>query len=237
MRIHDFGESDLLVSFFTPDRGRLKGVAKGGRKSRRRFANCLDLFCLASLEYEMKKKGDLHFLHSGRLINAFPKVRSDFSSLSLASHMVELTEILFPLGVVDREMFDLLENSFHVLDSSAGKDVLAIFFDAKAMALGGYRIDLNKCCVCGRTYKGEGRAAFSPSEGGISCLKCAKESTISPGLSPESVKVLRFMQSAQWDTVEGLSFTDDMIQDIRRVLKLHVEYRIGRQLKTAEYLE
>jgi DNA repair protein RecO (recombination protein O) len=237
MRINEFGESDLLVTFFTPDRGRLKGVAKGARKSRRRFANCLDLFCLANLEYELKRKGDLHFLHSCRLINAFPGLRSDFFSLSLASHMIELTEILFPLGVIDGKMFELLENSFHILNHGARKDALGIFFDAKAMSLGGYRIDLNKCCVCGRDYKGEGRAVFRPDKGGICCLKCGEESTTSPGLSPDSIKVFGLMQSGRWKTVEELSFTNDVIQDIKKLLKLHIEYRIGRRLKTAEYLE
>jgi DNA repair protein RecO (recombination protein O) len=237
MRINEFGESDLLVTFFTPDRGRLKGVAKGGRKSRRRFANCLDLFCLANLEYEPKRKGDLHFLHSCRLIDAFPQLRSDFFSLSLASHMIELAEILFPLGVVDSKMFELLENSFHVLNDGSRKDVLGIFFDAKAMSLGGYRINLNKCCVCGRDYKGEGRAVFRPNKGRICCLKCGEESATSPGLSPESIKMLGLMQSGSWGTVEGLSFTNDMIRDIKLMLKLHIEYRIGRRLKTAEYVE
>ncbi|MBW2206889.1 MAG: recombination protein O N-terminal domain-containing protein, partial [Deltaproteobacteria bacterium] len=39
MRIREFGEADLFVTFFTPDRGRLKGVAKGARRSRKRFVN------------------------------------------------------------------------------------------------------------------------------------------------------------------------------------------------------
>jgi len=237
MRISEFGESDLLVTFFTPDKGRLKGVAKGGRKSRKRFANCLDLFCLANLEYALKRKGDLHFLHSCKLINAFPGIRSDFSALSLASHMIELTEILFPLEVVDGKMFELLKNSFHALNEDAGKDVLDTYFDAKAMSLGGYRIDLDKCCVCGRQYKGEGRAVFMPEKGSICCLKCGKESVVSPGLSPEAVRILGLMQLGSWETAKGLHYTNEMIQDIKQVLKLHVEYRIGRRLKTAEYLE
>jgi DNA repair protein RecO (recombination protein O) len=109
MRIREFGESDLMVTFFTPERGRLKGVAKGARRSKRRFSNCLDLFCLTSLEYELKRKGDLYFLHSCKLIDGFQGVRSDFSALALACYMIELTETLFPLGVVDPNMFELLK--------------------------------------------------------------------------------------------------------------------------------
>jgi len=58
MRIKEFGETDLLVSFFTPEKGRLKGVAKGGRKSQRRFANSLDLFCHGRTEASSGKLSD-----------------------------------------------------------------------------------------------------------------------------------------------------------------------------------
>ena len=236
MRIKEFGESDLLVTFFTSDRGKLKGVAKGARRSRRRFANCLDLFCLATLEYETKRKGDLHFLHSGKLIDGFLGVRHDFSSLSLASYMIELTEILFPLGVADNKMFELLKKSFFALNKEK-KDMVRIRFEGRAMALGGYMIDLEKCCYCGRNYIGEGRAVFERSKGGIACLKCGKESQLSPGLSPDSVKALKIIQSSQWETEKTLIFVDEIIHEIRCVLKLHIEYRVGRRLKTAEYLE
>ena len=237
MRIKEFGESDLLVSFFTPDKGRLKGVAKGARKSRRRFANCLDLFCLTNLEYEQKSKGDLHFLHSCKLVHGFPGLRSDFASLSLASYMVELAEILFPLGVVDKNIFELLKNSFLALDEGRRIDQLRIFFEAKAMCLGGYKIDFERCCDCGRIYAGEGRAVFKRTRGGIACLKCEQESKLTPGMGPHTVKVLELMQSAPLSKVETLALNDEMISEIKPVLKFHMEYRIGRRLKTAEYLD
>lgn len=237
MRTWEFGETDLLVSFFTSDRGRLKGVAKGARKSRKRFANCLDLFSLVKLEYELKRGRELYFLNSGKLVHAFPGIRSDFSSLSLASYMIELTEILFPVGVVAKRMFELLNGSFSALGEDKKIDKLRILFETKAMALGGYRINLDKCCDCGRSYAGEGRAAFKRSKGGIVCLKCGQESQLSPGLSPDSVKALRIIQSAPWDDSQALGLNNKMIREIKPVLKLHIEYRIGRRLKTAQYLE
>ena len=237
MRTKEFGETDLLVSFFTPDKGRLKGVAKGGRKSQRRFANCLDLFCLASLEYELKRRGDLYFLHSGKLINAFPGLRSDFSSLSMASYMVELTEVLFPPGVVDKKMFELLENSFLVLNERKRGGELRIIFEARALALGGYGIDFDRCCICGRSYTGQGRAVFKRSKGGIACLRCERESASNPGLSPDSVEKLGVLQSGPLANTEALPLTKEMIREIKPVLKQHIEYRIGRRLRSAAYLE
>jgi len=105
------------------------------------------------------------------------------------------------------------------------------------MTLGGYGVDLDKCCNCGRTYTGEGRAVFKRSKGGIACLKCQQESKLSPGLDHDTVKGLKTIQSDPWNEVEAFNFSDEMIREIKSVLKLHIEYRIGRRLKTAEYLE
>ena len=55
MRVSEFGESDLLITFFTPTEGKIKGIAKGARRSKARFVNCLDIFSLVNLEYSQKK--------------------------------------------------------------------------------------------------------------------------------------------------------------------------------------
>jgi DNA repair protein RecO (recombination protein O) len=237
MRIKEFGESDLMVTFFTSDRGRLRGVAKAARKSKRRFANCLDLFCLTNLEYELRKRGDLYFLHSCRLVNGFPGLRSDFSALSLASYVVELTEILFPLGVVDRDMFELLKWSFLLLSEGKSSVKTRVLFEGKAMALAGYGIDLSKCSDCGRPYTGKGGAVFRGSKGGIACLRCGKDSRITPGLGPQAIEVLRAIQTSQWSEVVKLDFSDETSEEMKRVLRRHIEYQIGKRLKTSEYLE
>lgn len=236
MRTWEFGESDLMVSFFTPKGGRLKAVAKGARRSRTRFANCLDLFCLTRLEYERRKEDGPYFLHSGRLTHGFPGVRTDFLSLSLASYMVELTEILFPIGVVAEGMFDLLQGALSALDDRKEIDAFRVLFEAKAMTLGGYGIDLTRCSVCGRTYKGEGRAVFLEKSGGIACLNCAREGPKTPGMGPATVKALGWAQSTPWDAGQVLGLNAEIICEMKPVLKRHIEYRLGRRLKSGQYL-
>jgi DNA repair protein RecO (recombination protein O) len=237
MRTKEFGEADLLVTFFTPDKGRLKGVAKGARRSRKRFVNCLDIFSLVKLEYSLKREGGLYFLHSGKLINAFPELRSDFGALSKASYMVELTEILFPLGVADREMFELLKGSLDSLANEERINIIPIIFGVRAMVRGGYGINFDRCCVCGRPYKGEGRAAYKQEKGGIVCLKCEQESAVSPGVNPETVKMIKRIQSGPLTTLKELKLTDEMIREIKPVLQRHKDYHLGQRLKTAAYLE
>lgn len=238
MRVKEFGESDLLVIFLAADKGLLKGIAKGARKSRKRFSNCLDLFCLVNLEYEYKRRGDFYFLNSCRLLQSFSGLRSDFLSLSLASYMIELTEILFPPGIATQNIFDLLKNSFFALSNGKNNNAtLRIFFEAGAMAFGGYGIDLERCCGCGRPYTGEGRAVFKQSKGGIACLRCEEERVLSPGLSPDSVRAMMAMQSVAFNIVEATPLSHEVIREIKTVLKLHIDYCVGQRFKSSKYIE
>ena len=237
MRIREFGESDLLVTFFTPDQGQQKGVAKGARRSRKRFVNCLDHFCLVNLEYRTKKSGDLCFIHSGKLVDAYPGLRYDFSTLTRASYMIELTEILFPHGVADEVMFDLLRDSLRNLAEGSHPKMVRLVFEARAMALGGYKIDLLKCCICGRTYTGRGNAVFMREAGGMACLKCKSPSKLAPSMRPAAVDLLGKMQSGRIDGTEFMASWEGILEEIASVLKLHREYRLGLRPKTAFYLE
>ncbi len=237
MRTKEFGETDLLVTFFTLDKGRLKGIAKGARKSRKRFVNCLDVFCLAELEYSRKREGGLYFLNSGRLINAYAGIRSDFRVLSIASYMVELTEILFPWGVADQKMFELLTDCLEALTEVEKGDIIPLVFEVKAMTLGGYGINSDKCSICGRPYKGEGRAIFKRDKGGIACLKCQQETAISPGLDPQTVEMIRLIQTHPLGLLMKLQLKEDIAGELKPVLKLHREYHLGRRPKTANYVE
>lgn len=238
LRIKDLGESDLLVLFFTPENGLCKGIAKGGRKSRTRFVNCLDLFCLSQMDYHRKKENQLFLLDSCRLLQAYEALRTEFRRLTLASYFAELTETLFPLHVKAEKMFQLLVQSFELLCQGEAPERVRIAFEAHAMAIGGYAIDLGRCCTCGRTYKGEGRAVFVAEKGGISCLKCRKESKAYPGMDPESVKILKDLQNSVELRSKPLpGFSCKSIEELKRVMKEHINYRLGKKLKTKRYLD
>lgn len=235
LRIKEIGESDLIVTFFSADRGRLRGMAKGARRSRRRFVNCLDHFCLSALEYTEKPGRDLCFLESGKLLENFPSLRSDYTLLSLASYMVELTEILFPLRVVDSTMFELLKKSLGALHEGKEKAALRVLFEARAMTLGGYGIQLHGCSICKRSYGGEGRAVFKCERGGIACLRCERETADSPGMNPLSVKTLDRLQEGWWPD-ESLHLDEQVLEELQAVLTRHIAYRIGKGLKTSACL-
>ena len=237
LRIYEIGESDLLVSFFTPDHGRLKGVGKFARKSRKRFANCLDLLSRVAMEYEVRRGRELCFLRACKLIQGYAGIRSDYGRLATASYLIELAEILHPPGIVDRAAFDLLTARFDDLDQGKDTETVRLLFEGKAMALGGYGINLSRCCQCGRGYTGAGRAVFLSERGGIACLRCGRETRRTPGLSPEAVKILHTIQTAPVNRQKDLTIGADLRCEIKPVLERHLALRLERKPKTAAFLE
>ena len=237
MRVSEFGESDLLITFFTPIHGKIKGIAKGARRSKARFVNCLDIFSLVNLEYTLKKKDSLHFIHSGKLLNAFPGLRKDYSTLIKASYMIELTEILFPWQLPDRDMFEILKGSFEIMDKGGDIGMVPVYFELAAMALGGFGINLDKCCICGREYTGQGTAVFRPDTGGIACMRCQETTKMTPAMCPETVRTINTIQTCLSEGLMESCTSTDFFSEIKPVLKLHREYRLERSPKSAYYLE
>lgn len=237
MRVKEFGESDLLVAFFTAQRGQLRGVAKGARRSRKRFVNALDLFSLVNLEHAPTRQGNLLLLHSAKLVDAYPGLRADFSALTRASFMIELTETLFPPGVAEPGMFELLKGSFDALSRGEKSGLIPLMFELKAMSMGGYRISTASCLICGRAYRGNGTAVFKRERGGITCLKCEKPSPLAPSLRPASVQTIRAMQESRLSEAASWDLDEETVKEVKNVLRLHREYRLEQKLRTTRYVD
>jgi len=236
LRTKDFGESDLIVSFFSSLCGNLKGVAKGARRSSKRFVNCLNIFSLVDLEFRERRSADLVWLDSCELIDGFPGIRSDYNLLLKASYMVELTEILFPLNVPSSEMFQLLRFALGSISNRRDIEETMIIFQAQAMKIGGFGINVTKCSFCGRPYKGEGRALFHPPSGSIVCMACETESALIPGMGPDTVHILEHLHSSNLSLSNSLHCNEDMLGELKRVLMAHIEHRLGKRLKSAKFI-
>jgi DNA repair protein RecO (recombination protein O) len=236
LRTRDFGESDCIVTAFSSLYGAVKGIAKGARRSSKRFVNSLNIFSYVNLEFRDRRSGDLVWLDSCELIEGFPGIRSNYTLLSRASYIVELTETLFPLNVPSQEMFQLLRWALSALSDGNELKKTMIVFQARAVSIGGFSINTSKCGLCGRVYKGQGRALFHPPSGSIACMACERETALTPGMSPRAIHVLARLQSKENIDPEALECDDEMLAELGKVLGAHIEHHIGKRLRSAQYI-
>lgn len=90
LRCRPLGESDLLLDFFSRELGRITAVAKGAKRSKRRFFGLLEIAHFLEIEVEPGKRGDLWLLLAARLTNPHLGLRQDWRRLLLAGPVLEL---------------------------------------------------------------------------------------------------------------------------------------------------
>src|SRR5215470_10290947 len=93
LRARAYGESDKIVTFLTADAGKLTGIAKGAKNSRRRFANCLDPFTHVRVHYRVRLGAGLVFMESCDLLQS-TGMPAEPSKLAYGSYLIELIDQL-----------------------------------------------------------------------------------------------------------------------------------------------
>ena len=92
----DVGESDQLVSFIVADRGRLKGIAKGAKRSKKRFGGLLSPFVLVQIDYFEKPGRDLVRIEGCSFIYYYSSIYTDLEKLLVGCSLLEMMERVLP---------------------------------------------------------------------------------------------------------------------------------------------
>jgi len=118
LRVVEHGESDLIVRMLTPDHGRLTAIAKGARRSVRRFPGTLDIFNLLLVGVRRRGRAGMGFLEQARLRSPFLELRRDARRYALASYLCELFDRMAPEGAHGadaKRIFDFARGAFGAL--------------------------------------------------------------------------------------------------------------------------
>ncbi len=113
----DFSESDRIVHALTREHGLLNAVAKGARRSYKRFPGTLEPFCEVILDVFSKPGMELARLEEARLANAHLRLREDIALFAHASVMIEV--VLAHLGPSDPhpDTYQILKRSLDAFDA------------------------------------------------------------------------------------------------------------------------
>ncbi len=167
----DYGEADRIVTFLTPDHGRLKGFARAARKSRKRFGAALEPFAEVKMHWTTRGSGDLVNLRDAELVTLRIGLRRDLETLTLAGYGCELTEVLFDESGVGVEAFQLLQAFLDHLDSEGYSVEARLLMEIRMLSLAGYVPHLLHCAACFGPLP-DGPVSFSASADGSLCPDC-----------------------------------------------------------------
>jgi DNA repair protein RecO (recombination protein O) len=166
------GESDLRLTLFTLERGKLFVVAKGARKSTSRLRGIAEPLSAAYVTFAAGKKQ--RFVTQAQPVRLASGVRDDYDRLNVALGVAEIVSELAQYEKEEPEMFALFQAGISEIATSKKPAIVAIFTELKLLMLSGFMPSFMTCVECGARAN-HIEEAFSSTQGGFVCQKHSAE--------------------------------------------------------------
>jgi len=243
LRRVDYSNTSQVVSFLTPESGRMSFMAKGVIRAPKRGVRCsFDLLERYDLVYARRSAGSLHNLTASTMAESFPGIRKAVERVLCACYAAELV-----LRFTEEEdpcprLYEVLLRTLRrlALGQSLGRSVLLL--ELATLREHGSCPEFSACAECGGTFGARERALCAPAHGGPLCERCAQAAHKGPSnpLLPVSGRHLHLLARIAGlppgaPDEPGIPPAD--VVAASSVLHFHMRYLLGREMRMWKYLQ
>ena len=226
LRQHKLGEADKIITLMTQGSGKIRGVAKGIRRTKSRFGARLEPFTHVSVML-YRGSGALDTITQAEIVNQHRHVREDLGLFAAGETMLEAVDKVAEEHERNVKLFVLLLQGLRTLDAEPADGVaVSESFLLKLLSVSGFHPSLTACAVCGATQP----ALFSSGQGGAVCTRCA-EPEAEP-VSSAALDALALLASSGLEDSGALVFDDRPRREARNLLYAFTEFYIERRMKS-----
>jgi DNA repair protein RecO (recombination protein O) len=232
VRGSDWSETSRITTLFTREFGKVRGLAKGGRRLKSSFDVAFDLLTVCRVVFLRKAHGGLDLLTEAQMAERFPALRENLPALYAGYYVAELLSD----GTQDYdphpELFDAALETLRKLGDPGGSVAdLVTRFELVWLKELGYSPRLDVCTGCGKAVPGGvPRVWFSPAAGGVLCTPCSPAQPDRRPLSGDALRALAALaagQAADQECVRG---------ELRALLGQVVSFVLGRRPRMHRFL-
>jgi DNA repair protein RecO (recombination protein O) len=233
LRTYPLREADLLVTLFTRAEGKVRGVARAAKKSKRRFGGALEPLTYVRAFYEDRgERQELSRLDALEVLESPLASEVSYARAVALAHVAELLDELLP----DRESNDaIFRLTLSVLHAMPGPEVWMpiTYFELWLTRLVGFLPELTECIVCGRSLNAS-RAYFHALADGLMCVDDKR--LASSEISSESRMLAAQMFRAPVESFTGEAWPKARAADLRKFLVQILQRHMEKKIVTAAML-
>ena len=241
------GEADRILTFYTPDMGKVQGVAKGVRKPKSKLSGHLELLT-HSMVLLTRGRGSLDTITGSQTIDGFYPLKSD---LDLGACALYATELVNQFGVdrqENRPLFNLLLDLMRELCSigpasndtgvnRSDSDILLRYFEVHLLQQVGYRPQLRECVACRQALPPAPTHYFSLSAGGVVCLACKAKLSFTYAVSSSALQVFQALQDADWSSAGRVNPDPHTRRELEMLLRNYLRFILERDIRSVAWLD
>jgi DNA repair protein RecO (recombination protein O) len=234
IRTNDWSETSRIATVFTRELGKVRVLAKGGRRLRSSFESALDLLTVCRIVW-LRKASGLDLLTEARVEERFPGLRARLPALYAAYYVAEL----LAAGTQDYDPHPTLyDAAVAALRDLSGKEtdpaLRTIQFELAWLHELGYQPRLDSCAVCSASdwLENVGRFSFGSTAGGVLCPRCEPAQRDRRALSIPAWRTLRTLVAGSSERPPAM-----VAAELRQLLGHHVSSVLGHRPQLLAYLE
>jgi DNA repair protein RecO (recombination protein O) len=231
LRSAKLGEADKIVTIMTQGAGKVRGVAKGIRKTTSRFGARLEPFTHVNLML-YRGRGSLDTITQAEIIAPHRAIRDDLALFAAGETMLEAVDRVAEEHERNVRLVLLLLSGLRALETKpADPAAVAESFVLKLLSVSGFHPSLTACAVCGSTDV----QLFSAGLGGAVCAGDAE-----PGAGHVSAAALAFLAALAVADLSEAGATSAPERRTRKesrgLLFGFAEYHLERRMKSVPML-
>jgi DNA repair protein RecO (recombination protein O) len=168
---HRLGEADLIVGLLTEHGGVIRGVARGARKSRRRFGGALEPLTRVRASWSEREGRELHRIEALDVEQSYAAMQAEPERQVTCAILCEIATATVHEGQSDPHVFRLVGAVLDAMEQGLEPAAALRYFELWTLRLHGMLPDLACCAGCGSELAGTARVWGSPGHG-LACGEC-----------------------------------------------------------------
>ncbi len=233
-----YGDTSKIVTFYSKEFGKVKGIAKGARASKNKFGSSLEPLTKALLVFYKKEHRELHLISQCDAIDSFRHISEDLDRMSAGLAVLELVDQVTHDEERKPALYDLLIDILAALDCSDKN--FSIYLDAfrlKLVTVFGFAPNFETCGVCGQPLAavgGENRFEFQIARGAVLCDRCSADRpnqskefgqfSGSASLTYGVLRAARQLLRARATELSEMEYDEKTRNELDAILRLYMRY-------------
>lgn len=179
LRAVEYGESDVIATFFTELEGKVGLIVRGARKNSKRVGGALEPFHSIEARYE-DRRGELGVLREARVVRVRPLLAASLEAMDAAGRALRWTRHLCPAKTAEPAAWATLSSLLDELDHEGPLDTTSALAGAglRLLADVGYSLDFERCVRCGKSCPPDRPGTLDLARGGLVCRECGGASLV-----------------------------------------------------------
>jgi DNA repair protein RecO (recombination protein O) len=236
----DYGDYDLIITFFTRAEGKISAMAKSAKRSVKRFGGVLQPFAILNIVYAESRGKQLPILQEASLEVPLPKISTDIMKTAFASYWAEIFKEWFEEGKQQIHLYQLLRYALVELDrGEISPPILSMSFQTKFLSLTGLAPNLASCSHCSREVDQikENRIAFDIKTGRLMCSCCRSDTAQKLFLTKGTIRQLQWMDRVPLNQLSRIRCLPQVEKEGQSFLETFLPYHLGKKPKSLTFLE